>query len=104
MAIPGQGRIKRRLAAILAADVAGYSRPIIRLRIAPVDRRRQRVGAWRMRTGLGKRCLKFASVGHRGAITIFAGNSIAIFVACPLGRWANSSCLGFVNVLNEILL
>ena len=46
MAIPGQGRIKRRLAAILAADVAGYSRPIIRLRIAPVDRRRQRVGAW----------------------------------------------------------
>jgi hypothetical protein len=30
MAIPGQGRIKRRLAAILAADVAGYSRPIIR--------------------------------------------------------------------------
>jgi hypothetical protein len=26
MATPGQGRIERRLAAILAADVAGYSR------------------------------------------------------------------------------
>jgi adenylate cyclase len=26
MAIPGQGRVERRLAAILAADVAGYSR------------------------------------------------------------------------------
>ncbi len=26
MAIPGQGRVERRLVAILAADVAGYSR------------------------------------------------------------------------------
>jgi hypothetical protein len=43
MANPGQGRIERRLAAILAADVAGYRR------LMGVERRRPAAGVWGIR-------------------------------------------------------
>ena len=43
MATPGQGRIERRLAAVLAADVAAYS-PLM-----GADQRRPAAGLWGIR-------------------------------------------------------
>jgi hypothetical protein len=43
MATPGQGRIERRLAAILAAGVAAYSR------LMGADQRRPAAGVWGIR-------------------------------------------------------